>query len=160
MPLGDRATETDNPRPAAPPPSSAGQPDTQDECYGYAPTASSARRGRAPPCPADGITASADGGTTPATHDGWMWDLTVLGEGDHDFYVAVGDGEDAAALLVHVAARVPERETMFVGAPAAQGRAGWRREPSLHAVRRSSVDNRRQRFLSKMNGLKFTHFDR
>jgi hypothetical protein len=23
----------------------------------------------------------------PANHDGWMWDITVPGNGDHDFYV-------------------------------------------------------------------------
>jgi hypothetical protein len=27
------------------------------------------------------------GGSTPADHDGWMWDLTVPGNNDHDFYV-------------------------------------------------------------------------
>jgi hypothetical protein len=31
--------------------------------------------------------AYADGGTTPKVHDGWMWDLTVPGNNDHDFYV-------------------------------------------------------------------------
>jgi hypothetical protein len=36
---------------------------------------------------AGGAVATADGGTTPADHDGWMWDLTVPGNGDHDFYV-------------------------------------------------------------------------
>jgi hypothetical protein len=36
---------------------------------------------------ADGTVAVADGGTTPKVHDGWMWDLTVPGNGDHDFYV-------------------------------------------------------------------------
>jgi hypothetical protein len=36
---------------------------------------------------ANGTTAVADGGTVPADHDGWMWDLTVPGNDDHDFYV-------------------------------------------------------------------------
>ncbi len=45
----------------------------------------------------DGTSATADGGTTPATHDGWMWDLTIPGNNDHDFYVAAGD----SAVLVH-----------------------------------------------------------
>jgi hypothetical protein len=45
----------------------------------------------------DGTVAVADGGITPAVHDGWMWDLTVPGNNDHDFYVAVG----ASAILVH-----------------------------------------------------------
>jgi len=35
----------------------------------------------------DGTIAVADGGTTPKVHDGWMWDLTVPGNNDHDFYV-------------------------------------------------------------------------
>jgi hypothetical protein len=45
----------------------------------------------------DGTLAVADGGTTPKVHDGWMWDLTVPGNNDHDFYVAVA----ATAVLVH-----------------------------------------------------------
>jgi hypothetical protein len=45
----------------------------------------------------DGTLAVADGGTTPKVHDGWMWDLTVPGNNDHDFYV-VGT---VAAVLVH-----------------------------------------------------------
>jgi len=36
---------------------------------------------------ADGTTAVSGGGTTPAVHDGWMWDLTIPGNNDHDFYV-------------------------------------------------------------------------
>jgi YD repeat-containing protein len=36
---------------------------------------------------ADGKTAVADGGTTPKDHVGWMWDITVPGDNDHDFYV-------------------------------------------------------------------------
>jgi hypothetical protein len=36
----------------------------------------------------NGTTATADGGgTVPANHNGWMWDLTVPGNNDHDFYV-------------------------------------------------------------------------
>jgi hypothetical protein len=34
----------------------------------------------------NGTLAVADGGTTPQVHDGWMWDLTVPGNNDHDFY--------------------------------------------------------------------------
>jgi hypothetical protein len=40
--------------------------------------------------------AVADGGTTPKVHDGWMWDLAVPGNNDHDFYViasTVGAGQ-------------------------------------------------------------------
>ena len=46
---------------------------------------------------ANGTVATADGGTPPADHDGWMWDLTVPGNNDHDFYV-VGN---VATVLVH-----------------------------------------------------------
>jgi hypothetical protein len=46
---------------------------------------------------ANGTTALADGGTTPKIRDGWMWDLTVPGNNDHDFFV-VGT---VAAVLVH-----------------------------------------------------------
>jgi hypothetical protein len=45
----------------------------------------------------DGTVAVADGGATPKVRDGWMWDLTVPGNNDHDFYVAVA----ATAVLVH-----------------------------------------------------------
>jgi len=37
------------------------------------------------------------GGSVPAVHGGWMWDLTVPGNNDHDFYVNVG----ATSILVH-----------------------------------------------------------
>jgi len=36
----------------------------------------------------DGTLATADGGTTPKDHEGWMWDPTVPGNEDHDFYVS------------------------------------------------------------------------
>src|ERR1700728_4045771 len=45
---------------------------------------------------ADGTTATAIGGTIPVQHDGWMWDLTVPGNNDHDFYVT----SSATAILV------------------------------------------------------------
>ena len=45
----------------------------------------------------DGQPAVVVGGSVPAAHDGWMWDLTVPGDNDHDFYVAAG----AATVLVH-----------------------------------------------------------
>jgi hypothetical protein len=35
----------------------------------------------------DGQIAVVVGGSVPAVHDGWMWDLTVPGNDDHDFYV-------------------------------------------------------------------------
>jgi hypothetical protein len=46
---------------------------------------------------ADGTLAVADGGTTPKDHDGWMWDLTVPGNNDHDFYIIAS----STAVLVH-----------------------------------------------------------
>jgi hypothetical protein len=45
----------------------------------------------------DGQPTVVVGGSVPAVHDGWMWDLTVPGNNDHDFYVAVA----ATAVLVH-----------------------------------------------------------
>jgi hypothetical protein len=47
------------------------------------------------------------GGTTPKRHDGWMWDLTVPGNNDHDFYVEPAtvlpssQVEPTVAVLVH-----------------------------------------------------------
>jgi hypothetical protein len=35
----------------------------------------------------NGATVTVIGGTAPKQHDGWMWDLTVPGNNDHDFYV-------------------------------------------------------------------------
>jgi hypothetical protein len=37
------------------------------------------------------------GGYTPRNHDGWMWDLTVPGGNDHDFYIDTTVG----SVLVH-----------------------------------------------------------
>jgi len=45
----------------------------------------------------DGQTAVVVGGSVPADHDGWMWDLTVPGNNDHDFYVGIA----TTAVLVH-----------------------------------------------------------
>ena len=49
---------------------------------------------------ANGTTATVIGGTVPVQHDGWMWDLTVPGNNDHDFYVVAGS-EGAVPVLVH-----------------------------------------------------------
>jgi hypothetical protein len=46
----------------------------------------------------DGQSAVVVGGSVPAVHDGWMWDLTVPGNNDHDFYVTVSGG---TGVLVH-----------------------------------------------------------
>ena len=52
------------------------------------------------------------GGSTPAVHDGWMWDLTVPGNNDHDFYVAAGTTE----VLVHnCSAAVQKARTALQG---------------------------------------------
>jgi hypothetical protein len=63
----------------------------------------------------DGQVAVADGGTVPAQREGWMWDLTVPGNNDHDFYVTVG----TIAVLVHncpdplsESGRTPDRNGM------------------------------------------------
>jgi hypothetical protein len=45
----------------------------------------------------DGTTVTVVSGTTPKQHDGWMWDLTVPGNNDHDFYVDTA----VADVLVH-----------------------------------------------------------
>jgi hypothetical protein len=56
----------------------------------------------------DGQTAVVVGGSVPAVHDGWMWDLTVPGNNDHDFYVEPATvlpptqtGSTTVAVLVH-----------------------------------------------------------
>jgi hypothetical protein len=45
----------------------------------------------------NGTLATADGGSVPADHVGWVWDLTVPGNNDHDFYIETVTG----AVLVH-----------------------------------------------------------
>ena len=66
--------------------------------------------------PGSRATAYADGGTVPASHDGWMWDLTVPGNNDHDFYVepAISGNHHSndilpgnAAILVHNCGNAP-----------------------------------------------------
>lgn len=62
----------------------------------------------------------ADGGITPKQHDGWMWDLTVPGNDDHDFYVipaqtngghdTYGVVEGVAPVLVHNSTPCPLEE--------------------------------------------------
>ena len=52
----------------------------------------------------DGATVTVIGGTTPKVHDGWMCDLTVPGNNDHDFYVIPSGGYDVTGdvpVLVH-----------------------------------------------------------
>jgi hypothetical protein len=46
---------------------------------------------------ANGAPATVIGGSVPTARDGWMWDLTVPGNNDHDFYVDAGD----TPVLVH-----------------------------------------------------------
>ena len=49
--------------------------------------AASLRKGEPLRTPGATTTAVADGGNVPANHEGQMWDLTIPGNGDHDFYV-------------------------------------------------------------------------
>ncbi len=55
----------------------------------------------------DGQPAIVVGGSVPADHDGWMWDLTVPGNNDHDFYVLAvaantkSTGGTGTLILVH-----------------------------------------------------------
>jgi hypothetical protein len=58
--------------------------------------AGSLRSGEALKAPG-GAIAYADGGAVPPDHNGWMWDLTVTGGDDHDFYVDTA----VATVLVH-----------------------------------------------------------
>jgi hypothetical protein len=46
---------------------------------------------------ANGSTATVIGGMVPSDSTGWMWDLTVPGNNDHDFYVVAepGRGNDS-----------------------------------------------------------------
>jgi hypothetical protein len=44
----------------------------------------------------NGAAVTVVGGTVPKQHDGWMWDLTVPGNNDHDFYIVVAGGEGAS----------------------------------------------------------------
>jgi large repetitive protein len=60
--------------------------------------AASLRKGESLRTPGGHATAFADGGSIPAKHRGLMWDLTIPGNGDHDFYVMTSVG---AAVLVH-----------------------------------------------------------
>jgi hypothetical protein len=43
------------------------------------------------PLTANGSPATVVGGSVPAVHDGWIWDLTVPGNNDHDFYAMAGE---------------------------------------------------------------------
>jgi hypothetical protein len=60
----------------------------------------------------DGQAAVVVGGSVPAVHDGWMWDLTVPGNDDHDFYVIPTVGKydvnaEATPVLVHNVGECP-----------------------------------------------------
>jgi Pretoxin HINT domain len=47
--------------------------------------------------PSGSDTATVVSGRTPRQHDDWMWDLTIPGNNDHDFYVEAG----TVSVLVH-----------------------------------------------------------
>ena len=63
-------------------------------------------------------TVTVVGGTTPKQHDGWMWDLTVPGNNDHDFYIDVA----TAAVLVHNDCAAPRKGGGANDAPSWVGR--------------------------------------
>jgi hypothetical protein len=78
----------------------------------------------------NGRQATADGGSVPADHVGWTWDLTVPGNNDHDFYIETVTG----AVLVHNASSAyvpPPPGKVLPGFPDAKyisnrgGRATW-----------------------------------
>lgn len=60
-------------------------------------TTSHLRRGDRLGAPSGRTRVTAVGGYTPANHDGWMWDLSVPGGNDHNFYIDT----IAAPILVH-----------------------------------------------------------
>ena len=81
----------------------------------------------------DGQPAVVVGGSVPAVHDGWMWDLTVPGNNDHDFYVVALPGSggkadarypltDDAVVLVHNA--TPEQKCTLTLGPGPYAKSG------------------------------------
>jgi hypothetical protein len=81
----------------------------------------------------DGQSAVVVGGSVPAVHDGWMWDLTVPGNNDHDFYVVALPGSggkadarypltDDAVVLVHNA--TPEQKCTLTLGPGPYAKSG------------------------------------
>jgi RHS repeat-associated protein len=82
---------------------------------------------------ADGTLAIVVGGSAPKVHDGWMWDLTVPGNNDHDFYVltavvgSVRTGNitsDGAPVLVHNCGTNPLQGTTYTQKVLAQIESG------------------------------------
>jgi len=74
------------------------------------------------------------GGSVPADHDGWMWDLTVPGNNDHDFYVEAAQSSEsghaytsenaiATSVLVHNAGGdcAPGTTSLFRVSPEERG---------------------------------------
>jgi hypothetical protein len=88
--------------------------------------ASRLRKGERLRTPA-GATATADGGRVPAQRDGWMWDLTIPGNGDHDFYALAG----TAPVLVH---NCPNGESASSGPGSSIEPVGTTRLPDTGAV--------------------------
>jgi hypothetical protein len=72
-------------------------------------TAGTLKHGARLRTPSGNGTATVLGGWTPANAAGWMWDLTVPGNNDHDFYVDVVH----TAVLVHNCGDVPDPEPQF-----------------------------------------------
>ncbi len=80
----------------------------------------------------NGAAVTVVGGTVPKQHDGWMWDLTVPGNNDYDFYVtptAVPSGGPYAGtsgtpVLVHNCGG-------WIDGHTADCRCAWGEEPTL-----------------------------
>jgi hypothetical protein len=90
----------------------------------------------------DGQSAVVVGGSVPAVHDGWMWDLTVPGNNDHDFYVIAGSSiaGDLTPILVHndgpASSQVPDLTGMSQAeADQILGESGF----SLHSISESGA---------------------
>jgi hypothetical protein len=67
----------------------------------------------------NGSTVTVVGGTVPKQHDGWMWDLTVPGNNDHDFYVipAQTDNGDAYHVVADDSPVLVHNSGPFCGTP-------------------------------------------
>ncbi|SRR5258708_11528976 len=65
---------------------------------------------------AAGSTATVLSGQTPKVTTGWMWDLTVPGNNDHDFYIEAGFHSDSGSQLRRRSRRsARRRRTSYLG---------------------------------------------
>jgi hypothetical protein len=82
----------------------------------------------------DGSDATADGGSVPAVHDGWMWDLTI--QDDHDFFV------ESAAVVPPTSQVAPTAVPVLVHNCNTGGTAAVRWDPDMeHATIRIDMPN-------------------